>query len=235
MRLRQLVEELQLFRTTVLPIAQAERQRRNPSFTFDQFLVSTKTHGYVDGLSLVQRIMDDIDCMYPDEGKYEVQKEIHWESMNACLRPVLGRLAYKAQAAKIRQHFGWETADQTCFVKAPRKSGKTDAYIKFMAAILINVPGIELRNVAAGLEIANEFVQAVTDVVEGYKRNQQSRRVKRKAGRVVVYHQGAAKSSLTAMPVGGQSDEVSIFFFTLHSATGTFSTCTKSTTQTHSG
>jgi hypothetical protein len=63
--------------------------------------------------------------------------------LNACTQAIYGR-DYEAAAERILKQNGWTEFSQEVFVIAARADGKTFAVAMFMAAVLINCPGIRM-------------------------------------------------------------------------------------------
>jgi len=200
---------LQLVKSSLKPIALAEKQSKRACFTFEQYERSLYTVGFLSGETRLKNVLHDLDCVFPD-GKFDLQMKIHSQGLRACLRMILGR-DYKSSIHRVCSQYGYPSPKQNAFFLASRRGGKTTAMASLVAAILVNCPNINVVNFSGGEDSANEFTQLVGFYAEKMGRG---RKVKITQKKTVVYHSSNVASTIKAFPSGGKSYDVSFISFT---------------------
>lgn len=197
---------LQLIKSSLKPIAFAEKQSKRACFTFEQYERSLYTVGFLSGETRLRNVLDDLDAVFPD-GKFDLQMKIHNQGLRACLRMILGR-DYKSSIHRVCSKYGFAGPKQNAFFLASRRGGKTTGMASLVAAILVNCPNINVVNFSGGEDSANDFTQMVGFYAEKMGRG---RKVKITQKKTVVYHSSNVASTIKAFPSGGKSYDVSIF------------------------
>lgn len=163
-----------------------------------------------DGEARLRRVEATLRGMFPD-GRFEFQIKLHSQVMRAVMRQVL-RNDYARLIEKVCRERGWDGPKKNLFTIASRRSGKTTGMASLVAALLVEVPHIQIVVYSVALRTAQEFVRLVERYICSVPGG--SAMIKNPGGSETLIVEGPEPGDtrrIRSFPSGGNAKNVSSF------------------------